>query len=149
MNKDMSYGSSWFNILTKHVFMYNFFQHHNMTTIMIVDDARFMRILLKQILESNQLATNVVEAIDGASALEMYKKIKPDLVTMDINMPNSDGITCMKEILNVDPLAKIVMITSVEQKNIIDDALNSGAKGYVKKPFNKNEISYMVKKLLN
>lgn len=131
------------------MFIYYFFTSDTVTTIMVVDDARFMRILLKQILESSQLATNIVEAIDGQSAIEMYKKIKPDLVTMDINMPNSDGITCMKQILKIDPLAKIIMVTSVEQKNVIEDALNSGAKGYVKKPFDKKEIFRTVKELLN
>lgn len=108
-----------------------------------------MRMLLKQILESAQLSTNIVEAIDSTSAIEMYKKVKPDLVTMDINLPNTDGITCMKEILKIDPFAKVLMVSSVEQKDIINDALNSGAKGYVKKPFDKNEVLHTVKELLN
>lgn len=120
-----------------------------MTSILIVDDARFMRLMLKNILESAKLVTNIVEAIDNTSAIEMYKKIKPDVVTMDINLPKTDGITCMKEILKIDPQAKVLMVSAMEQKNIIDEALSSGAKGYVKKPFDKNEVLNKVKELLN
>ncbi len=120
-----------------------------MATVIIVDDARFMRILLEQILESEQVATDIVETSDDVSAIEMYKKLKPDLVTIDINRPNCDGVTCMKEILKIDPLAEIVMVTSVKQKNIVDEALSSGAKGHIKKPFDKNEIMRTGKELLN
>ena len=119
-----------------------------LTSILIVDDARFMRTMLRNIIESAKLATNVVEAIDNTSAIEMYKKVKPNLVTMDINLPITDGITCMKEILKIDPLANVLMVSSVEQKDIIDNALSSGAKGYIKKPFDKNEIVSTLKKLL-
>lgn len=105
--------------------------------------------MLKQIIEEGKLATSIEEATDGESAIEMYKKLKPDLVTLDINMPHTDGLECLKELLKIDPSANVLMVTSVEQKSIVDSAMNSGAKGYVKKPFNKNEITETVQKLLN
>jgi len=120
-----------------------------LTVILIVDDARFMRTMLKNILESAQLSTNIVEAIDHTSAIEMYNKVKPELVTMDINLPHTDGITCMKEILKINPHAKVLMVSAIEQKSVIDDAINSGAIGYIKKPFEENNVISTVKELLN
>ncbi len=119
-----------------------------MTSVLVVDDARFMRIMLKDTLVSIP-CVNVLEANDSSSAIEMYKKEKPDLVTMDINLPGTDGISCMKNILKINPQAKILMISGMDQKHVIDNAMNSGAQGYIKKPFNKIEVISKVKTILD
>ena len=108
-----------------------------------------MRLILKEILVSTIPSVHVVEAVDSVSAIEMYNKEKPNLVTMDMNLPGTDGITCMKEILNVDPNAKILMISAINRKQVIDDALNSGALGFIPKPFDRNSIISKVKELLD
>jgi len=77
-----------------------------MVSILVVDDARFMRVMLKEILVSTIPSVNILEAGDTSSAIDMYKKEKPDLVTMDMNLPGTDGITCMKDILKINPRAK-------------------------------------------
>ncbi len=120
-----------------------------MVSISVVDDARFMRVILKEILESTIPLVNVIEASDTISAIEMYNKEKPDLITMDMNLPGTDGITCMKDILKINPHAKVLMVSAVDQQNVMSDAMNAGALGYINKPFNKIEVISKVKKLLN
>ena len=120
-----------------------------MTTILVVDDASFMRTVLKDILKSNGLSDDIIEAQDGIEAVRQYIKHKPDLVTMDVNMPKADGVQALKGIIKVNPNARVIMVTSVEQQDIIDDAINSGAKGYVKKPIDENEILHTVNEILN
>jgi len=120
-----------------------------LVSILVVDDARFMRVMLKEILESTIPSVNVVEADDTISAIEMYNKEKPDLVTMDMNLPVTDGITCMKDILKINPHAKVLMVSAVDQQNVMSDAMNSGARGYINKPFNKIGVISKIKELLN
>ena len=120
-----------------------------MSSVLIVDDARFMRNVLKNILEKNPSVTKIYEAIDGDSAMDVFQKEKPDLITMDINMPHTDGLTCLKKIISLNRNAKVLMITSVEQESIINDAMNSGAKGYIQKPFNEHIILNKIDELLN
>ena len=120
-----------------------------MISILVVDDARFMRVMLKEILVSTIPSVNVVEAADTSSAIDMYKKVKPDLVTMDMNLPGTDGITCMKDILKINPRAKVLMVSAVDQTQVMEKAMNSGALGYINKPFNKLGVISKVKELLN
>ena len=120
-----------------------------MVSILVVDDARFMRVMLKEILKSTIPDANIVEAADTTSAIEMYNKERPDLVTMDMNLPGTDGITCMKDILKINPQAKVLMVSAVDQQKMMDDAINAGALGYINKPFNKIGIITKVKELLN
>jgi len=120
-----------------------------MVSILVVDDARFMRVMLKEILVSTIPSVNVVEAADTSSAIDMYKKVKPDLVTMDMNLPGTDGITCMKDILKINPRAKVLMVSAVDQTQVMEKAMNSGALGYINKPFNKLGVISKVKELLN
>ena len=87
--------------------------------ILIVDDASFMRSVLKDIIKNNGLASEIFEAADGIEGVKAFQKIKPDLVTMDVNMPRADGIQALRAILKIDPHAKVVMITSVEEKHIV------------------------------
>jgi len=91
--------------------------------ILIVDDASFMRTVLKDIIKSNGLAAEIMEAADGVEAVRLYQQGKPDLVTMDINMPRADGILALRAILKINPKAKVVMITSVEEKHTVQDAM--------------------------
>ncbi|ASJ16089.1 two-component system response regulator [Thermococcus chitonophagus] len=119
-----------------------------MARILIVDDAAFMRMLLKKIL--TQAGHEVVgEASNGKEAVELYKKLKPDLVTMDIVMPEMDGITAVKEIMKIDPNAKIIMITAVGQEAKVMEALKSGAKGYIVKPFQAQKVIEEVNRVLS
>ena len=115
---------------------------------LVVDDAAFMRVVLKDILIQNGLASEVYEAGDGVMAVDAYKKYKPDLVTMDVNMPKADGIAALKAIMQLDPKAKVVMVTSLEQKHIVQDAMKYGARDYVVKPFEKSRVGMVINKVL-
>lgn len=107
--------------------------------ILIVDDAMFLRATLKNILEKNELEV-IGEAIDGNDAIKKYKTLKPDLVTMDITMPGLGGIEALKEILNYDPKAKIVMCSAMGRNDFQIEAIKLGAKGFITKPFNEKKI---------
>ncbi|MGI6096662.1 MAG: response regulator [Dethiobacteria bacterium] len=116
-------------------------------TALITDDTAFMRMTLRNILEKNGYKV-VAEAGDGKEALEKYKQHKPDLVTMDITMPNVDGITAIKEIIAFDPEAKIIVVSAMGQKALVIDALNAGAKDFVVKPFQPDRIIEALQKLV-
>src|SRR5699024_11846440 len=102
--------------------------------ILIVDDAAFMRMMIKDILIKNNFEV-VGEAQDGAEAVEKYKELTPDLVTMDITMPEKDGITALKEIKDINPEARIVMCSAMGQQAMVIDAIQAGAKDFIVKPF--------------
>ena len=91
--------------------------------VLIVDDASFMRTVLKDIVRSNGLASEILEAGDGVDGVKAFQQHKPDLVTMDVNMPRADGIQALRAIMKINPTAKVVMVTSVEQKEIVQDAM--------------------------
>ena len=116
--------------------------------ILIVDDASFMRTLLKDIIKSNGLASEIFEAADGIEGVKAYQKVKPDLVTMDVNMPRADGIQALRAILKINPSAKIVMITSVEEKHIVQDAIKLGARDYVVKPFDRSNVPLVLNRVI-
>lgn len=118
-----------------------------MPKVMIVDDAAFMRTLLKNILfpKGYEIAA---EAENGAIAVEKYRQIKPDLVTMDIVMPTMNGIDALKQIRSFDPNAKIIMCTAVGQENMVRTAIMGGAKGYIVKPFQAPKVLEEVQKVL-
>ncbi len=116
--------------------------------ILVVDDAAFMRIVLKDILK-NLGYTNIIEASDGVMAIEQYKKFKPDLVTLDVNMPKMDGIQALKQIMSIDPKAKVVMVTAVEQRFVVQEAIRTGAKDYIVKPFDRSMVATVVERVLN
>jgi len=120
----------------------------NMVKILVVDDAAFMRIVLKDILK-NLGYTNIIEASDGIMAIEQYKKFKPDLVTLDVNMPKMDGIQALKHIMSIDPKAKVVMVTAVEQRFIVQEAIRTGAKDYIVKPFDRSMVATVIERVLN
>ena len=110
-----------------------------MTKLMIVDDASFMRISIRQMVEDHGFQI-VAEASDGSEAVEQYKKYKPDIVTMDITMPNMSGIEALKTIKSIDVNAKIIMVSAMGQESLIKEAVLNGAKSFIVKPFKKEKL---------
>lgn len=115
--------------------------------VLIVDDAAFMRMMLKDILTKNGYEV-VAEANDGTQAVEMYKEHKPDLVTMDITMPEMDGITALKEIRAFDGEANVIMCSAMGQQAMVIEAIQSGAKDFIVKPFQADRVLEAVQKTL-
>jgi len=113
--------------------------------IMIVDDALFMRVTLKNILskEGHEIAG---EAANGREAVALYQSVRPDVVTMDITMPEMDGITAVKHIKQFDPSARIIMCTAMGQKNLVMEAVAAGAKDFIVKPFQPDKVLESVRK---
>lgn len=117
-----------------------------MLNILVVDDSLIMRRNIIKMIES--LGHKVVgEAKDGHEAVEVYRKLKPDLVTMDITMPRLDGLGAVKELKRIDKNAKIIMVTSHGQEEMVIDAIRSGASGYLLKPVKINKLSDSIRKV--
>ncbi|ADL12844.1 response regulator [Acetohalobium arabaticum] len=114
--------------------------------ILIVDDAQFMRTMLSQLIEENGYEV-LGEAENGQEAVEMYKEVNPDLVTMDITMPDMDGIEATEAILEIDPDAKIVMCSAMGQKPMVVDALEAGAKDFIVKPIQPEKVKDTLKSI--
>lgn len=115
--------------------------------ILICDDAAFMRMMIKDILTKN--GYNVAgEAENGAKAVEKYKELKPDLVMMDITMPEMDGIQALKAIKAVDPGATVIMCSAMGQQAMVIESIQSGAKDFIVKPFDKDRVLEAVKKAI-
>ena len=115
--------------------------------ILIVDDAAFMRMMIKDILTKNNFEV-VGEAADGLQAIDKYMELKPDLVTMDITMPEMDGITALKAIKEKDPTAKIIMCSAMGQQAMVIDAISAGAKDFIVKPFQADRVVEAIEKAL-
>ena len=114
---------------------------------MIVDDARIMRSMLKKILIEG--GYNVVgEASDGEEAIRMYTEQKPDLVTLDLIMPQLNGLEVLKEIIALDPEARVVVITAMKQESLTNQAFTLGAKGFIKKPFFRETVIQTIERVL-
>jgi len=103
--------------------------------------------MIKDILVKNGFEV-VGEAVDGAQAVEKYNELKPDLVTMDITMPEMDGITALKEIKANDPAAKIIMCSAMGQQAMVIDAIQAGAKDFIVKPFQADRVIEAIQKTL-
>lgn len=115
--------------------------------ILIVDDAAFMRMMIKDILTKN--GYNVVgEAENGAKALEKYNELKPDLVLMDITMPEVDGIMALKNIKAADPGAMVIMCSAMGQQAMVIESITAGAKDFIVKPFQPDRVLEAVKKVV-
>lgn len=110
-----------------------------MARILVVDDSAMMRMRLSQILGELQY-TVAGEAGNGREAVEKFRTLKPDLVTLDITMPEMDGLEALGEIKKIDPGAKVVMVSALQQKEIVTRALIAGASHYIIKPFNKPDV---------
>lgn len=116
--------------------------------ILIVDDAAFMRMMIKDILVKNGFEV-VGEAQDGVQAVEKYKELTPDLVTMDITMPEMDGITALKDILEINPRANVIMCSAMGQQAMVIDAIQAGAKDFIVKPFQAERVIEAIQKALD
>lgn len=117
-----------------------------MATILVVDDAAFMRMRCAKLLKEN--GYDVIEAENGAQALRVYQEVKPHAVLLDITMPEMDGLTALKALMQIDPHAKVAMVTAMGQQALVMDALKSGAKDFVLKPFDSDRVLNAVNKLL-
>jgi two-component system chemotaxis response regulator CheY len=115
--------------------------------VLVVDDAAFMRMMIKDILRKGGYEV-VGEAEDGVKAVEKFKELRPDLVTMDITMPDMDGITAVKEIRKIDGNAMIIMCSAMGQQAMVIDAIQAGAKDFVVKPFQPERVLEAVRKVL-
>jgi two-component system chemotaxis response regulator CheY len=115
--------------------------------IMIVDDAMFMRKLLSDIVTKAGYEV-VAEAGNGNEAFQKYKEVKPDLVTMDITMPEVSGIEGLRLIISVDPNAKVLMCSAMGQESMVIDSVRSGAKGFIVKPFVPEKVISEISKLI-
>ena len=118
-----------------------------MARVLIADDAAFMRMMIKNILTQNGHEV-VGEAENGAQAVVKYAELRPDVTTMDITMPEQDGIAALKEILAADPGARIVMCSALGQEAKVIESIRSGAKDFVVKPFQQDRVLSAVAKAL-
>ena len=116
--------------------------------LLIVDDASFMRMMIKDILTKNGFDV-VGEAENGVKAVEKYKELNPELVIMDITMPEMDGIQAVKEIKKMNNDAKIVMCSAMGQQAMVIEAIQAGAKDFIVKPFQADRVVEAVKKVLS
>ncbi|HOU32937.1 MAG TPA: response regulator [Synergistaceae bacterium] len=110
-----------------------------MPRVLIVDDAAFMRMMLKDILTKNGYEV-AGEAENGKVAVSMYQELKPDVTTMDITMPEMDGISAVKEIKKANPGAKIVMVSAMGQQAMVIEAIQAGAADFIVKPFQPDRV---------
>jgi len=108
-------------------------------TILVVDDAAFMRLMVSDIVKKGGY-TVIGEAENGQKAIEKYKKLRPDIVMMDITMPDMDGIAAVKEIKKIDANAKIIICSAMGQQETVTKAIQAGAINFIVKPFIKEKI---------
>ena len=117
-----------------------------MARVLVVDDSAFLRMRNASLVK--ELGHDVVEAGDGAQAVEAYKTQKPDAVLMDITMPGMDGIEALKAILAFDSGARIAMVTAMGQQSIVMEAIRAGARDFVVKPFDQDRVKQALAKLV-
>jgi len=115
-------------------------------TILVVDDAAFMRMMIRDILAKEGYVIH--EAVNGRDAVEKYREIQPDLVTMDITMPELDGISALRAIREQDAAARVLMVSAMGQQKMIVEALEAGALDFLVKPFQPTKVLETVKKCL-
>lgn len=117
-----------------------------MKKVLIVDDAAFMRVSIRNIVSKNGFEV-VGEAENGAVAVQKYAELQPDIVTMDITMPEMNGLDALKAIRKIDPGAVVIMVSALGQESMVRDAVLAGAKGFVVKPFKEETINAALAKL--
>jgi two-component system chemotaxis response regulator CheY len=118
-----------------------------MANILVVDDSLFMRVILKEII-LNMGHFVVGEAENGEEAVLKYSELQPDLITMDINMPKKSGIAALKEILEINPQAKILVCSALGQQKFITEAIRAGAKDFVVKPIKEERVIEAIAKII-
>lgn len=114
----------------------------------VVDDAVFMRTLIKRMIEENSDYIVVGEGSNGYEAIEQARKHQPDIITLDITMPEMDGIMAIKGIMEVSPNTKILMVSAMGQQGMVIDAIKMGAKDFVVKPFDKSRVQQAIENIL-
>jgi two-component system chemotaxis response regulator CheY len=118
-----------------------------MASVLVVDDASFMRKRMISVLE--ELGHSVAgEAENGKEAIGMYLKLKPDLVLLDITMPEVSGKDALKQIIKIDKNAKIVMCSALGSEQVIAECIMAGAKAYIVKPYNKEQVDEVISKII-
>jgi len=117
-----------------------------MAKILIVDDAEFLRVRLTKMLDAEGF--QVFQAENGLKAVELYKQIHPDVVLMDVTMPEMDGLTALKEIVGFDSKARVIMLTALGQESVVLEAVKSGARDFIVKPFEHDRVMKAIGKLL-
>ncbi|PHA01948.1 two-component system response regulator [Bacillus pseudomycoides] len=108
--------------------------------ILVVDDAMFMRTMIKNLLKSSDDFEVIGEAENGIEAIQKYKELQPDIVTLDITMPEMDGLEALKEIIKIDASAKVVICSAMGQQGMVLDAIKNGAKDFIVKPFQADRV---------
>jgi len=116
--------------------------------VLIADDLKFIKLVLRELVEKAGFRV-VGEASNGQEAVELYKDKRPDVVLMDITMPKMDGLSALKQILKIDPQAKIIMCSALGQQSLIVQALQLGAKDFIVKPFREDRVIAAIKKILD
>jgi two-component system chemotaxis response regulator CheY len=119
----------------------------NKPKVLIVDDTAFMRAAIKKVLEENGFEA-VGEAQNGAEAIKKYMELKPDIVTMDITMPEMSGVDSLKTLMKIDPGARIVVISAMGQQEMVREAILFGAKSFIIKPFKSAHVIQTLNKVL-
>ncbi|AAU18745.1 response regulator [Bacillus sp. GX] len=117
--------------------------------ILVVDDAMFMRTMIKNLLKSNSEFEVIGEAENGVEAIQKYKELQPDIVTLDITMPEMDGLEALKEIIKIDSSAKVVICSAMGQQGMVLDAIKGGAKDFIVKPFQADRVIEALTKVAN
>ncbi|MER3545149.1 MAG: two-component system response regulator [Chloroflexota bacterium] len=117
-----------------------------MAKILVVDDAEFLRVRISKILMSN--GHEVIEANNGANAVHTYMTARPDMVLMDITMPEMDGLAALKAIRAADPKARVVMLTALGQESIVLEAIKAGARDFIVKPFQPERVLSAISRVL-
>jgi two-component system chemotaxis response regulator CheY len=120
--------------------------NEQMAKILVVDDAAFMRVRAAKVLQDN--GHEVAQAENGREAVSKYAEWRPDAVLMDITMPEMDGLAALKEIRKLDPNARVAMVTAMGQQAIVMEALKSGARDFILKPFQPDRVLAALAKLL-
>jgi len=118
-----------------------------MSRILVADDASFMRQMIREIVESEGYEV-VGEAADGVEAVELFKDLHPEIVTMDIVMPRRSGIDAVRGIVELDPGARVVMCSALGQETLVTEALQAGAKDFIVKPFKPDAVLATLKQVL-
>ena len=117
-------------------------------TVLVVDDAAFMRNMVKDVFADMADFTVVGEATNGLEAVKGYKELRPDLVTMDIVMPVKSGIEAVREISNADKGARIIMCSALGQESLVMEAIEAGAKDFIVKPFKPEKVKEVVNRVM-
>ena len=118
-----------------------------MIKVMIVEDTQFMRTMLRLLFEKHDDIVVAGEADTGEKAIHLYQKLKPDVVTMDITMPNMGGVEAVKNIIKLDPKAQICMVTAMGQETFVKQSIIAGAKNFIVKPFKEEKVITVIRTL--